>query len=239
MKDPAEFLNNRRFIATFSGGKDSLATLLWILDNIKHDNFKILYIEIPGNTHPLCTQYVRNVCKQLGVYNKLIVDGRYDLEFFECLRKWGIPVIGIYRWCLWQFKVKVFEKHLSYSLIQVSGVRREDSRARAKLGLIEIHRLFNAIIVNPIINWTRRQVLNYIREHGVPLNPCYKIYGHSGNCMFCPYHDKKAIRLTMQDPEWRNKIISALRHCKAPLGKKTLRRWMKFYNKSLLGYINA
>ena len=69
--DPREFLKDREFTVLWSGGKDSTATLLWVLDNVKHDNWDVLYIEVTGNTHPLCTQYVVDTAKQLGIYNKL------------------------------------------------------------------------------------------------------------------------------------------------------------------------
>jgi len=40
--DPREFLANREFTVLWSGGKDSTAALLWVLDNVPHDNWDIL-----------------------------------------------------------------------------------------------------------------------------------------------------------------------------------------------------
>jgi len=54
--------NCRSFYVLFSGGKDSLATLLWVMENVNNDNWKILYTEVTGNTSPLCTEYVRKIC---------------------------------------------------------------------------------------------------------------------------------------------------------------------------------
>jgi len=57
-----EFLNRKFFTVLFSGGKDSTAALLWVLDHINHSNWNILYVEVTGNTHPLCTRYVTDFC---------------------------------------------------------------------------------------------------------------------------------------------------------------------------------
>ena len=224
--DPVEYLNSHRFTVLFSGGKDSLATLLWVLDNVQHEDWNILYVEITGNTHPLCNEYVHTIAGELGVKNKLIHAKREDLDFFQCMKKWGMPILGKYRWCMNQFKLKVMQKHSH--LIQVSGVRASDSPRRRKLPIIELFRMTGNITVKPIYKWSKKQVLEYIKNWGIPLNPCYRIYGHSGNCMFCPYHGKKEIILTLQDPYWRQKILS----CLACQRGKTVRYyfWMKYAN---------
>jgi len=182
--------------------------LLWVLNHIHHEDWNILYVEVTGNTHPLCNKYVHETAKELGVQNKLIHAKREDLEFFECFRKWGIPLWGKHRWCLHQFKRKLFEKHSHF--INVTGIRRGDSKRRSKMKQIGFMRWSQKVCVNPIFEWSTKQVLSYIREHEIPLNPCYAIYGHSGNCMFCIYHKTSQIIRTLQDPYWAEKIVNAL-----------------------------
>ncbi|RLE95627.1 MAG: hypothetical protein DRJ96_08235 [Thermoprotei archaeon] len=226
--NPIRFLNERRFTVLFSGGKDSLATLLWVMDNVRHDNWNVVYVEVSGNTHPLCNEYVHEVASRLGLDDRLIRAKREDLDFFDAIRRWGIPLIGQTRWCLYQFKIKVWSNY-SY-LTQVSGIKRSDSNRRAKAHLIEYMRLGKNVVVNPILMWDDDDVMDFIRDHGVPLNPCYEIYGHSDNCMFCPYHSKRKIMLTLQDPYWRDKIVSALRCVKAPRSesmRRILRKWLR------------
>ncbi|RLE90745.1 MAG: hypothetical protein DRN04_14415 [Thermoprotei archaeon] len=63
MAEATKLLNSTKFTVLFSGGKDSLAVLLWVLDNISHDNWNILYIEVTGNTHYLCSEYVKKICR--------------------------------------------------------------------------------------------------------------------------------------------------------------------------------
>jgi len=225
-RDLAEYLESRKFTVLFSGGKDSLAALLWVLNNVKSEKWNILYVEVTGNTSPLCTGYVRGIAKELGIDNKLIIAKREDLDFFNGLKRWGIPLIGEYRWCLYQFKIKVFQKY-AYP-VHVTGIRHADSWRRRRVKTIEYRSLSDAVIVNPLLEWSKNQVLKYIKQHRVPLNPCYDIYGHSGNCMFCPYHNELAVIKTLLDPYWRQKITDALQHMKAPYSKRVAEKWLKY-----------
>jgi 3'-phosphoadenosine 5'-phosphosulfate sulfotransferase (PAPS reductase)/FAD synthetase len=124
-------------------------------------------------------------------------------------------------------KAKAFEKAYSFT---VDGVRRADSNARRKAQLVKVIKLSGEVNVSPLVDWSKEQVLDYIKSHGLDLNPCYKLYGHSGNCMFCPYANKRHIILTMNDPEWRAKILPVLvRHkdklAKGSIGRTVYKRW--------------
>jgi len=230
VNNPVKFLNERRFTVLWSGGKDSTSALLWILDHIKHEDWNILFIEITGNTHPLNIEYVYETAKRLGVFNKLIHARREDLEFFDALRMWGIPIIGYARWCLSKFKEEIMKRYSYFT--QVSGIRRSDSARRSKIGLVEYYRMTDHITVNVIYDWTKDRVLKYIKEHGIELNPCYKIYGHSGNCMFCPYHRTEYIIKTLRDPEWGPKIIESLEYVAknvrmGKISRQIYEKWMR------------
>jgi 3'-phosphoadenosine 5'-phosphosulfate sulfotransferase (PAPS reductase)/FAD synthetase len=143
--------------------------------------------------------------------------------------KWGPPLLFAYRWCLYQLKKKAFEKAHYFTVV---GVRWADSKVRRRLQLVDVVKVSRKVAISPILDWTKNQVSGYIRDHGVQLNPCYKLYGHSGNCMFCPYADKKHIALTMGDPEWRGKILPILlkhkeKMMKGSIGRSVYRRWVE------------
>jgi len=222
------FLNERRFTVLFSGGKDSLATLLWVLDNVKHDDWNILYIEVTGNTHELCNEYVHKVCGKLGVHDKLIHVKREDLDFFECLKKWGVPILRHSRWCLTVFKTPLMRRY-AY-ITQVTGIKRTDSKRRSKIAGIGVFRNPKSVSVNPLYDWDNDKVIDFIKEHGVELNPCYKIYRHAGNCMFCPNRNTLQIKLTMSDPYWGRKIVDALRCVRGKISRKIAKRWLQYAN---------
>jgi len=180
----------------------------------------------------MSTEYVKSIVKELGLVNKLIIGQRDDLDFFDCLGRWGVPLIGKYRWCMHQFKLKVIKR--CARKIQVTGIRNSDSHIRAKIKEIDFFRVTKSISVNPIISFRREDVIAYIRKHGVEINPCYEIYGHSGNCMFCPYHSKKQIILTLQDPTWREKILQSLVKVKGKISRKIAQKWIKWSKQTTL-----
>jgi len=189
-----------------------------------------LFIEVTGNTHPLNIQYVYETAKRLGVLNKLIHRRREDLDFFTALKRWGIPVIGFSRWCLREFKEKIIERY-AYR-VQVSGIRRGDSYRRRNIGLVEYFRMTDSVVVNVVYDWSKDKVMQYLREHGVELNPCYEIYGHSCNCMFCPYHHYEYIVRTLRDLEWGPKILENLEYVSkhirmGSISRQIYEKWMK------------
>jgi 3'-phosphoadenosine 5'-phosphosulfate sulfotransferase (PAPS reductase)/FAD synthetase len=225
-------LNQHKFTVLWSGGKDSTAALLWVLDHIRHNDWNVLYVEVTGNTHPKCTEYVVRAAQKLSLEDRLIVAKTKD--FYELMDRWGPPLMFGYRWCLYQLKKKAFEKA---HYITVDGIRRADSKVRRRLKLINIVKVSKKVAISPIIDWTKSQVIDYIRGCGLDVNPCYKLYGHSGNCMFCPYADKKHIILTMNDPEWRAKILPVLNRHKEKLAKGSIGR--SVYNRWITGAMQS
>jgi len=232
-----EFLEKIRFTVLFSGGKDSTAALLWVLENISHDDWNILYIEISGNTHPMCTEYVHDVCERLGIAEKLVHVKTAD--FFELARRWGFPHM-FYRWCLWNLKARTIRQYAH--VVTVTGIRAADSRVRReKAKVIDFIRVSGTYSVQPLFDWSKKEVHEFMRRYDIPLNQCYKKYGHSGNCMFCPYHDRRSIIQTMSDPEWRAKILPILharddRLDKSTVGRQTYEKWIRFSRQMVLNF---
>jgi len=226
-------LDNLEFTVLWSGGKDSTATLLWVLNNVNHSNYKVLYVELKGNTDHRCNEYILEIAEKLGIEDKLIFYSatHNGLDFFELMDKWGVPVIK-YRWCLYKLKIPAF-KSVPTKII-VSGVRATDSKIRMKfVKELTYSKYTRKWSINPIWNWTKEQVLDYIKDNGLKLNPCYEILGHSGNCCYCPYADKEHIIKTLSDPYWRNKILPALERkkdnlLKGKIGTQIYNRWMKY-----------
>lgn len=224
--DIVKILNKHEFTVLFSGGKDSSATLLWVYNNVKHSKWNVLFVEMTSNTHPLCIKYVYDIIDKLNLRNRFIHARTRD--FFELCKRWGIPIFRSYRWCK-TLKLMEFKKYSCY--FQVLGVKKCDSKLRSKFKSISYYKSTKSIGIHPILEWDNQKVLSYLKENNIDLNPCYSIYGHSGNCMFCPYADKKHIILTMQDEYWRNKIIDILndeRNVKGKFGRFIKERWLGY-----------
>lgn len=54
-----------KVIVTFSGGKDSLASLLWVRNNLTKD-FITVFCDTAWE-HPLTYQYIEEICRQLDL----------------------------------------------------------------------------------------------------------------------------------------------------------------------------
>jgi len=213
-----KYLKEIPFTVAFSGGRDSLLALLWILEH-GLENFNIVYAEVTENTHPLCTQYVHDVLKQLGLEKKLRVVR--TVPFFQYMKKHGVPNLGKNRWCKYRKLDAIFS--VARKVI-ITGTTRSNARRNVKA----LHFYKNGrIAFSPLIENHINHKL--IHEYGIEINPCYALYGHSGNCVFCPYHSAKSIVLTMNDPEWRDKILEALSLApkKYRLQEYVVQKWLR------------
>jgi phosphoadenosine phosphosulfate reductase len=72
----------------------------------------------------------------------------------------------------------------------ITGLRRNQSEGRAGIGVIELYALDTSagrdiVKLNPMANWTREAIWDYIRQHKIPFNPLHdKGYGSIG-CKTC------------------------------------------------------
>jgi phosphoadenosine phosphosulfate reductase len=72
----------------------------------------------------------------------------------------------------------------------ITGLRRQQSEARAAVGVVELY-AFDAtsgrdiLKLNPMANWTRQAVWDYLREHQIPYNPLYDQGYRSIGCQPC------------------------------------------------------
>jgi phosphoadenosine phosphosulfate reductase len=89
----------------------------------------------------------------------------------------------------------------------VTGMRREQSVTRGDLKALERDELNNCIIkINPLIDWSESQVLEYVKEHNLPTNRLFKEGYRSIGCAPCtravqPGEDARAGRWWWENPE--------------------------------------
>ena len=67
----------------------------------------------------------------------------------------------------------------------VSGVRRNDSKSRAKTSKLLWDRRFGLWKLNPLADWPEQQVWSYIQEHQLPYNPLHDQGYPSIGCTHC------------------------------------------------------
>jgi phosphoadenosine phosphosulfate reductase len=87
-------------------------------------------------------------------------------------------------------KVLPLRDKLSDLSCWITGLRREQSQTRADVGVIELYAFDAAsgrdiVKLNPMANWTRQAVWDYLRQHKIPYNPLYDQGYRSIGCQPC------------------------------------------------------
>jgi len=236
----------RKVVVNFSGGKDSLVALDLATRIFPPGEAKIVFIEITGNSAECNTKYVRRIHeKHYADYELVYI--RPPMDFFELMVRAGIPNPRT-RWCMNKYKIAYLRK--ISPPFHVIGVKRADSRRRAQIYTKHIQKLkYGGTGIFPVLNWTTQDVYDYIKRYGLELSPCYKKYGSSGNCVFCPFAPRKTASLVLRDPYWREKILGALNQIrslhdpnnKSRFKKLIIRNWLHnpvLYSNPITSYIS-
>jgi len=82
-------------------------------------------------------------------------------------------------------KVEPLTKKLSGLSAWVTGIRRKQSPSRAGTRKVEWDAKFNLIKVNPLAEWSTRDVWEYLQKHNVPYNPLHDKNYPSIGCTHC------------------------------------------------------
>jgi phosphoadenosine phosphosulfate reductase len=82
-------------------------------------------------------------------------------------------------------KVEPMRRALSTVDCWVSGIRREDSKTRASAPKFAWDKRFNLWKINPLADWTERDVWNHLNENNIPYNPLHDQGYPSIGCTHC------------------------------------------------------
>src|SRR5579863_4426135 len=82
-------------------------------------------------------------------------------------------------------KVEPLRRKLRELRAWITSIRRDQTAARAKAGKIEWDIKFGLVKVNPIADWSSKQVWQYIRERDVPYNVLHEQNFPSIGCTHC------------------------------------------------------
>ena len=70
-------------------------------------------------------------------------------------------------------KVAPLRRALAGATVWITGLRADQSDDRAGISFAAVDPHHRLIKVNPLFDWTREQVLAFIREHGIPYSPLH------------------------------------------------------------------
>jgi len=87
--------------------------------------------------------------------------------------------------CCFQRKVVPLSKAIAGFDAWVSAIRREQTPERARSPIIGPDARYKLVKINPLANWTKQQVWDYIHENGVPTNSLHDKGYPSIGCWPC------------------------------------------------------
>jgi phosphoadenosine phosphosulfate reductase len=82
-------------------------------------------------------------------------------------------------------KVEPLRRKLGELRAWITSIRRDQTAARAGAGKIEWDAKFGLLKINPIADWSSKQVWQYIRQHDVPYNTLHESNYPSIGCTHC------------------------------------------------------
>lgn len=121
-----------KHILTFSGGKDSLATIIWAKRNLP--DFEVVFCDTKWEA-PETYDHIKDVEQWMGITIKVLVSSKYD-GFEDLSVKKGRVASTKARFCTEELKVKPMIDYLlsiKDDVIVYQGIRGEESNARAKM----------------------------------------------------------------------------------------------------------
>jgi len=199
---PAELRPFETYIVSYSGGKDSTATLLWSLENLPRERLQVVFADT-GVEWPETLEYLNYIERELGVSIDRIRAGdrpfppkrngepREELSggssMYELVRLRGRWPAPRYRYCttyLKRYPLLYYQREFE-NPVSIEGTRAEESKSRANKAWFDPKGDKTTIpICRPVLRWTEREVWEYLRAHGILPNPVYN-YATRCGCWCC------------------------------------------------------
>lgn len=123
-----------KVIVAFSGGKDSLAALIWAIGHFGKKNVEAVFCDTEWE-HELTYDHIKEVIAKLGVSFKILKSKKYSGFVDLAKKKKRFPSTKA-RFCTEELKTKPmidFILEQKENLIIIQGIRAEESKARSKM----------------------------------------------------------------------------------------------------------
>lgn len=182
-----------RFIASFSGGKDSQVVLDLCTRAIPSTDFEVIYSDTGYELPPSLNLYdeVQKHYKSLYPDLKFSVAKNHNnvLNYWD---KIGTPS-DTHRWCCSIMKTAPLYRMLKVNgnkqarVLTFDGVRAEESVKRG--AYLRVGKGKHTTITNahPIINWNTVEIFLYLFRHSLPINQVYRYGKARVGCIICPF----------------------------------------------------
>lgn len=141
-----------------------------------------------GRLHPATYDLIDHIRDRYDVQVEAALPHGPDLE--EMLREKGMNLfyesVENRKLCCRIRKVEPMRRFVSTLDAYVSGLRRDQNLNRQDTPKVELDVANGGLIkLNPLADWTREQVMDYVAEHGIPTNRLHKEGYPSVGCQPC------------------------------------------------------
>lgn len=205
-----ERLNERRVLASISGGKDSAAMSLHLAElGIEHDR---VFMDT-GWEHPATYEYLRGpLTAKLGPITEI----RAAYDFVALARRKAMFPSRVTRFCTTELKVLPAKRYIAEiqasgeDIVNAVGIRRAESQARSRMREWEWSDTFDCDVWRPLVTWSEADVRAIHERHGLAMNPLYELGASRVGCWPCIHARKAEIKLVADLDPARIEEIGAL-----------------------------
>lgn len=214
-------MNNLIYIVKFSGGKDSTAALLKILEDGITPRYTI-YQYVTGNTQKEVLDYLNSLVKIIESEFKIDLNFQviYSEDFIQLIKRQHKPFPNPKTlWCTYWLKIRPLRKWLKENLkgipeeniCFVIGVKKSDSPKRSQIyskPMIRANQIktkYKGVALDsgrywlyfPILELTDNDVWSMLKKYPriyEKVKWAYKNFINPSSCIVCPFHTKEFYR---------------------------------------------
>lgn len=193
------------FHVAFSGGKDS--QVIYELCKMAGVKFKAFCYD---------TSITSPILKKFVYENYPIVEWvKPQKSMFQLiLQEKALPMRNM------RFCCRILKERQGLNSVVISGIRKAESGKRQKRNEFEnscVNKL-DKNSLNVIIDWTKRDVYNFLKQRNIPICSEYDIFLRSLGCIGCPQNEKEQRKALIKYPKHRKAYLNTIHKLRA-MGK--------------------
>lgn len=183
-----------RFLASFSGGKDSQVVLDLCTRAIPSTDFEVVYSDTGYELPPSLKLYQEIQQHYQSLYPDLkFSTAKNHASVLSYWDKIGTPSDS-HRWCCSIMKTaplyrtfKIEGTNKQAKVLTFDGVRAEESLKRGKYGRTGKGKHTTIYNAHPILEWSAVEIFLYLFRHHLPINQAYRDGKARVGCVICPF----------------------------------------------------
>lgn len=210
-KDPAEIL---QYLLDKFPGKVTLGSSMGAEDQVLIDmmskckgTYSVFTLDT-GRLFPETYELIDTTNKKYGLRIRVLFPDKQQIE--EMVNSKGINLfyesVENRKLCCYLRKVEPLKRALPGNEIWITGLCKDQSVNRFFTKLVDWEENFKILKVSPLLNWTEKEVWNYIKKNNVPYNSLHDKNFPSIGCQPCTRaikngEDVRAGRWWWESPE--------------------------------------